>query len=57
MRLVYLRPNQAWAILFGGQLIDLDGQRLFETRDDAMRALRYKNLVASKAGVISASHR
>ncbi len=54
MRIEYLPVNQRWVVVFGdGQLLDLDGQRLFETRDDLIVALRYAGLQVGRAGKVS----
>ncbi len=54
MRIKYLPANQRWVVVFGdGQLLDLDGQRLFETHDDLVVALRYAGLQVGRTGKVS----
>lgn len=54
MKLCYLVVNQAWVILFGEQLIDIDGRRLFETRAAAVYALEHQGLGVTRSGNIFA---
>lgn len=49
----YLPVNQRWVVVFGdGQLLAVDDQRLWETRDDLLVALRYAGLRVGRAGKV-----
>lgn len=41
----YLIPNAAWVLRFGDQIIDLDGQRFFTTRESLQHRLAEHGLV------------
>lgn len=54
MRVEYLPVNQAWAVVWGdGQLLDVDGQRLWDSRDDLLVALRYAGLKCGRGSKVS----
>ena len=48
MRIEYLVPNQVWVLLFGEQLIDLDGVRTWATKAQLLTDLRYKGLTVRR---------
>lgn len=45
--------NQAWVILFGDNLIDLDGRRIFTSYSELEYILKTKGLVIGQNGVIN----
>ena len=44
MRVKFLPANQAWILMLGDTIIDLDGQRIFTDLDDLKWVLRLKGL-------------
>lgn len=53
MRLVFLVPNQAFVFLFGDALVDVDGKRIFNTREDAVWAAKMCGLTVATDGRVS----
>lgn len=54
----YLPINAAWAFLFGADIatasiVEMDGRRLFDSRDQAMHAANRAGLKVDTAGVVS----
>jgi len=50
----YIPANNAWAVLMGDALVDLDGQRLFTRREDLIFELNARDLAVDGNGVVSA---
>jgi len=44
MRISFLPVNNRWVVLFGDSIIDLDGERSFESLDDLKFVLRCHGL-------------
>jgi hypothetical protein len=55
MRLVYLTANAAHVFTFGDQIIDLDGQRFFTTRANAVDAAAVRGLTVFSSGEVHAT--
>ena len=58
MRVVFLRANQAYAVIFGefvatAQLLDIDGTYLWNNHGHLLDALFDKGLTVSDTGVVS----
>ena len=54
MKAIFLVANNCWAILFGDALIDLDGQRLFNTKHELIDALKAKGLKLHGRNIVCA---
>lgn len=52
MRLVFLTANNAWVILFGEQTVAIGGTTFFTEREDAIREIGARGLVALADGTI-----
>ena len=50
MRVIFLPVNQRWVVLFGDSIIDLDGERSFESLADVTFMLRCKGLEVTGRG-------
>ena len=44
MYIKHLLALNCWIVTFGTDIIDIDGQRLFETKQDLLAALKRKGL-------------
>jgi hypothetical protein len=54
-RLMKLPANQAWALIWGQQIIQVgDNPRLFRTHAEAVEALRYAGLRVDQRNVVTA---
>ena len=53
MRVAWLPVNQRWALVWGDQLVDLDGQRLWECREGLVADLGYKGLAVDRNGTVT----
>lgn len=47
MRVVFLPVNNRWVVLFGDSIIDLDGERSFESLEDVKFMLRCHGLTVT----------
>ena len=52
MRIAYLPTNQAWALLFGSEQIDLDGRTLWNSREGLVWDLEAKGLGVCDEGIV-----
>jgi hypothetical protein len=52
MTAAYLVANAAWVVLFGDQIIDLDGRRFFDSRPELCDALARKGLRLNRNNTI-----
>lgn len=58
MRVVFFPVNNAWGLIFGqdvatATVIDLDGKRLWSSREDLLWDLGLKRLSADSQGTVS----
>jgi hypothetical protein len=50
MRIVYLPANDAWALVLGDSLIEIENRRLFSNREDLIYELRVHGLKVVHGG-------
>lgn len=56
MRILFLTANQAWVVVLGESIIDLDDERFFESLSDLKFMLRCKGLTVRRGKVVPIGH-
>ena len=56
MRILFLTANQAWVVVLGDGIIDLDGERFFSDLADLKWVLRLKGLTIRRGKVVPIGH-